>query len=104
MQTEKYYVRPDVCCGGLCIRCYCCDKKHAKCCRVPFFLREPATRQKIDNGEAYISDLWAGWAHECCTKRDLYAIKFPQGADEATKITIVGAAHLLDIAFMEQDE
>jgi hypothetical protein len=47
---------------------------------------------------------WAGWKHECCTKKDLYAIKFPAGASVATKATIVGGAHLLDISFMEQDE
>ena len=79
-------------------------KKKAKCFRIPFYIRDPVTKEKLDGGEAYIQDLWAGWAHECCTKRDLYAIKFPTKATTAQKATLLGCAHLVDLTIMEQDE
>jgi hypothetical protein len=102
----QYYVRPDTCFFGMCILCLCCDstKKAAKCCRVPFYIRDPATKEKLDGGEAYISDLWAGWKHECCTQRDLYAVKFPSNATTAAKAAIMGAAHLMDITIFEQED
>lgn len=74
-----YSVRPDVCCLGACVLCKC-GGKGAKCCRVPFYIREPATREKIDGGAAAFVDMWAGWKAECCTHKDLYALKASQSS------------------------
>lgn len=68
-------VRPDTCCLGCCVRCRCGGKK-GKCLCVPFLIRSPkAPFNHV--GDAIIGDLWAGLAHECCTKKNMYDIKFP---------------------------
>jgi len=103
-----YSVRPDTCVGGLCVMCRCCDgQKKAKCCRVPFYIRDPNTKMKIDaagGGNAAFVDLWAGWKAECCTRRDLYELKFPAEATPEQKMTLLGLSHLIDITIFEQDE
>ena len=38
-------------------------------------MRAPDTKAKLDDGEAVFVDLWAGWAAEACTKKDLYELK-----------------------------
>ena len=48
-------------------------------------------------------DLWAGWAAECCTKKDLYELKFPRDATSAHKCTLLGCAHLIDLTVKEQE-
>mmetsp|Transcript_26802 Transcript_26802/g.62115 ORF Transcript_26802/g.62115 Transcript_26802/m.62115 type:complete len:269 (+) Transcript_26802:93-899(+) len=101
-----YRVRPDTCCLGCCVRCRCGGKK-GKCLRVPFLIRSPeAPFNQV--GDAIIGDLWAGLAHECCTKKNMYEIKFPtdgpmQKNPEAVMATIIGAALLIDITTFEQD-
>ena len=50
-----------------------------------------------------ILSLWAGWAAEMCTKRDLYEMKFPAGATSAQKCTLLGCAHLIDLTVKEQE-
>jgi hypothetical protein len=71
---------------------------------VPFYIRDPHTKEKLDGGEAVITDLWAGWMHECCTRRDLYSVKFPKSATAAQKATLLGVAHLIDITDVEQEQ
>lgn len=112
--STKYRIRPDVCCLGCCVDIKCCGKTpgggSARCCRVPFFLRSPeAPFEKLESSnplseKAAITDLWAGWAAECCTERDLYSITFPLDATPANRATIVGAAHLIDLTFYEQPQ
>jgi len=105
-----YRVRPDVCCGGMCVNCEC-SGKNAKCCRIPYKIRDPETRAPIVSstgttattaGDSAFVDLWPGWKAECCTLRDLYSIQFPAGATAAQKATLLGLGHLIDIAINEQ--
>ena len=96
-----YTVRPDTCVFDCCVKCNC-DGKGSKCFRVPFYIRDPVTLEKVDDGEAKFVDLWAGWTAECCTKRDLYELKFLSQASSQQKIAIVGCAHLVDITTYEQ--
>ena len=97
-----YAVRPDTCVCGMCVECRC-GGRGAKCCRVPFYVRHPETRAKLDGGNAVFVDLWAGWAAEVCTRRDLYEMKFPAGATSAQKCTLLGCAHLIDLTVKEQE-
>lgn len=96
---DVYYIRPDVCCLGACMKCKCGGPK-GKCCTVPFLIRDPRTLSQIE--EAEITDLWAGFKNECCTKRNLYGIKFPSAASAEQRATLVGAALLIDVAIFEQ--
>ena len=84
-----YAVRPDTCACGMCVECRC-GGRGAKCCRVPFYVRHPETRAKLDGGNAVFVDLWAGWAAEMCTRRDLYEMKFPAGATSAPEVHAAG--------------
>ena len=97
-----YAVRPDTCACGMCVECRC-GGRGAKCCRVPFYVRHPETRAKLDGGNAVFVDLWAGWAAEMCTRRDLYEMKFPAGATSAQGRTLLGCAHLIDLTVKEQE-
>jgi len=112
-----YVVRSDTCCMGACVLCMCCDQRKkpggnrpcgAKCFRVPFYVRDPKTLQKLDasypNEKAAIYDLFPGWLQVCCTKRDLYSVYFPEGASAAEKATLLGTAHLIDLTLYEQDQ
>lgn len=122
-----YRVRPKTCCAGCCVACKCGGEK-GQCCRVPFYIREPqspfkplpgSTGQQGEQGMAQICDLWAGWEHECCTKRNAYAIKLPaavvkpagsaydfSGNDPQANMaaTLMGMALLVDITCFEQQE
>jgi len=116
-----YRVRPDTCVGGCCVRCRCCDNNgggggKGKCCRVPFIVRKPfPPHEQVD--DAAITDLWAGFKAECCTQREMYAVKFPKAGsegmkDDATtpdnvenvKKTLIGMTLLVDITVNEQDD
>jgi hypothetical protein len=100
MVTEEYYIRPDTCFCGMCIMCYCCDKKPgAKCCRVPFYIRNPETKEKIDNGEAYISDLYGIFVYRyvCCITHERCAIILTAGRINAA--LILYCAHTLLYAY-----
>ena len=101
----RYLIRPDVCCGGVCVKCKCGGKKKgggsANCCKIPFYVRDPVTKEKID--EAQITDMWAGFRHEMCTKRDLYMVMFPKEADVEDKALLLGATNLIDICLNEQE-
>ena len=97
-----YTIKPDTCFCGLCVVCKCGGAK-GKCCKVPFLIREPApwyqTGQQVE--DAAITDLWAGFANACCTRRMLWSVKFPSTASRATRAVLVGSAILLDIAKFE---
>merc|ERR1712070_682814 len=97
--TVQYYVRPDTCICGMCVACKCSGGKGAKCFRIPFYIRDPQTKAKLDApasnmGKAEMVDLWAGWKAECCTRRDLYELKFPKDATPELKMTLLGLTHL----------
>lgn len=97
-----YVIRTDTCFFGCCMKCKC-DGRGAKCCRIPFYIREPYTNTKLGEDIA-LTDLWAGWKRECCTRKDLYSLKFPVQASQDQKMTLLGAALLLDMIMFEQEE
>eukprot|EP00930_Biecheleria_cincta_P042564 TRINITY_DN29289_c0_g1_i1.p1 TRINITY_DN29289_c0_g1~~TRINITY_DN29289_c0_g1_i1.p1 ORF type:complete len:276 (+),score=36.67 TRINITY_DN29289_c0_g1_i1:83-910(+) len=103
---QIYRVRPETCCGGCCINCKCGGGQRGKCFRIPFPIRDPVTNEPV--GDAAITDLWAGALHECCTNREMYALKFPQNADpkerENIQKTLIGMTLLIDITLNEQDQ
>jgi len=96
----QYTLRPDVCCG--CCPEIKCGGSGARRCRIPFYLRNPETNDKIGDGQ--ISDLWLGFKNECCHKRNMYAIQYPPGATDAMKKTLIGTALLVDITVFEQEQ
>lgn len=101
--NRVFRVRPETCCAGICVRCKCGGPK-GKCCRIPFLIRQPDPPfDQID--DAAITDLWAGMKHECCTKRDMYEVKFPVGGNvqEAMKKVLTGTCLLVDLTFNEQE-
>lgn len=99
----KYLLRPDTCVAGCCVKCKCnCDANSGKCCRVPFYIRDPNTRDPL--GEGHITDLFAGWKRECCTKRNQYSIKYPPACDNEMRATLMGSALLVDITVFEQEQ
>ncbi len=106
----KYYIRPDTCCAGCCPLLKCGGKgAKAKCCRIPFYIRDPVSKEKIDamagpDEKAAFVDLWAGWKAECCTRRDLYELRFPTNATPEDKMALLGLSHLVDITVFEQDQ
>jgi len=95
-----YAVSPDTICGGFCVKCKC-DGDSAKCFRIPFYVRDPITYNKIDN--AQFVDLWAGAVHEVCTKKNIYSLMFPVNASIEQKCSLLGCAHLVDLTFKEQE-
>jgi len=97
----QYLVAPDTCCLGCCVKCNC-GGKGAKKCRVPFLVRDPTTMAPI--GDAKITDLWAGLKKECCTKQNMYSIKYPEQASTALRATMMGAALLVDLIVYEQGD
>jgi len=48
--------------------------------------------------------------HECCTNREMYAVKFPTGAscgtmkEEDVKKVLIGTTLLVDLTLNEQDQ
>jgi hypothetical protein len=105
---EVYRLRPDTCCLGCCVRCRC-GGKGGKCCRVPILLRDPITHEPVQQtmeGKTApgIVDLWAGFKRECCTRRNVYQVKYPTDIDDDMKATLVGAALLVDLTLFEQDQ
>ena len=98
--TEIYRVRPDTCLGGICVRPRCGGAK-GKCFRVPFLIRDPATLEQIE--DATITDLWSGFKNECCTKKNIYAVKWPSKATKEMRGTLIGTTLLVDVALFEQE-
>jgi len=109
-----YRVRPEVCCGGLCVKCKCGGGQKGKCFRIPFPIREPQEPfnpiKDPQGGDAAITDLWAGMKHECCTNREMYSLKFPKFTNqnaknqEDIKKSLIGMTLLIDITLNEQDQ
>jgi len=97
---EVYRVRPDTCVLGCCVRCKCGGVK-GKCCRVPYVIRDPRTNAPIEDAE--IVDMWAGFKNECCTRKNIYGIKFPSQASQQMKASLIGTALLIDITMVEQE-
>lgn len=98
---EVYRIRPDTCCAGCCVRCRC-GGKGGKCFSVPYIIRDPTTQEKMD--EAHITDLWAGLKKECCTRKNNWQVKFPENATDEMKMTLMGAALLVELTMVEQGD
>ena len=101
---KLYRLRPDTCVCGLCVQCRC-DGPKGKCCRVPFVVRNPQTKEPIVTGHsshAQIDNLWTGWKHECCTQKDAYHVLFPIDASQEEKLILLGSTLLVDLTMFEQ--
>lgn len=96
-----YLLQPDLCCYDQCYQCPKCEDK-AKCCFIPFYIRDFETKEKCGDEDVAIVDLYIGMKHELCTKQNLYAVKFPASATDANKATLMGATLLYDITLNEQ--
>lgn len=105
--NKIYRLRPDTCIAGCCVQCRC-DGKKGKCFRVPFYLRDPNTFDQLatafDRIKAQVDVLWAGWKHECCTKKNAYHIVFPMDITTDQKLVIMGSNLLVDITMFEQED
>jgi len=104
--AKKFHIRPDTCFLGCCVQCRC-DGSKGKCCRVPFYLRNPQTKEILGAAgaeKAQIDNLWAGWKNECCTKKDAYHVGFPSNLTPEEKLLVTGSALLLDMAMFEQED
>ena len=95
-----YLIRPDTCCGGCCIECQC-GGNGGRCCRVPFHIRDPETKEPID--DSMILWLWPGIKKACC-QRNNYAVKFPKQASLEMRKTLMGSVILMDMALFEVDQ
>merc|ERR1719386_198783 len=81
-----YYLAPDTCCCGCCVRprFYRCKRVTA----VPFYLRDPETKEKVTNANGenpMISKVWAGIKKECCSTADTFAQFWPDNCDSNRK-------------------
>jgi len=106
--TQKFRIRPDTWCLGLCVRCRCGSKK-GKCFRVPFIVRDPRTHEPLvgtgqSESKAMIDSLWSGWVNECCRMKNAYHVVFPQNLTAEEKLLLTGSGILIDLTIFEQSE
>eukprot|EP00324_Dicrateria_rotunda_P009334 CAMPEP_0206176302 /NCGR_PEP_ID=MMETSP1474-20131121/57685_1 /ASSEMBLY_ACC=CAM_ASM_001110 /TAXON_ID=97495 /ORGANISM="Imantonia sp., Strain RCC918" /LENGTH=253 /DNA_ID=CAMNT_0053587235 /DNA_START=1 /DNA_END=763 /DNA_ORIENTATION=- len=107
--NKQYLIRPDTCCCDCCPVCEC-GGRGGNCLYMPFYIRDPTTKQKIEGGpggkglDAQIRNLWAGAKKECCTSADHYFVVFPKGSSTATKGALLGATALLDYTVFEEKD
>lgn len=104
--VQVYRVRPDVCCGGCCVKCVSC-RGFGNCQRVPFFIRQPKEPFEPIPG-ATIGDLDSDLTHECCTRQTLYKITYSTDVlmknDQAIKATLMGTTLLVDLTWNEIEQ
>lgn len=98
-----YYLSPDTCCGG------CCVKPEWNGCRrqttVPFYIRDPDSKEKLvcSNGQnPRIAKVYAGIKKECCSTADTFATFWPDGIDNNRKAGLLGLTLLLDFTVFEK--
>mmetsp|Transcript_4990 Transcript_4990/g.12150 ORF Transcript_4990/g.12150 Transcript_4990/m.12150 type:complete len:295 (-) Transcript_4990:194-1078(-) len=99
-----YVLKPETCCGGMCIACNFSNCKGIA--YIPFYFHDPLTMQVIggEYGGAntpQIRKMWTGLARECCTTADTFAVMFPPGIDPARKANLLGLTFLLDFTVFE---
>jgi len=107
--NHVYRIRSDTCCFGCCVQCRRGNSaqnqggRRRGLFRVPHQIREPVEphgKLSGPHGEADVTDLWAGWRRQICTKQETLGVKFPhmqEGGDPfAMKATLVGATILLN--------
>jgi len=74
--------------------------------RIPYQIRAPQEPHE-PLADAAITDLWAGFVRDCCTKQEVYGVKFPPldpGQDPfATKALLVSTTLLINTLFHEHD-
>ena len=103
----KYLLRPDTCLGGLCVMPRCGGRR-GKCCRVPYLVRDPITREpvysNVHEGASQITFLWSGLVNEACLKRHAYHVAFPQDATPEDRLTLIGSSILVDVALHEHED
>lgn len=107
-----YRLRPDTCVGGMCVRCRC-DGSKGKCCRVPFIVRHPETKEPLFGAvaegkkepiAAMVDVLWSGWKNALCSKRQAYHLVFPKDTSAEEKTVLMGSTLLVDVTMFEQEQ
>ena len=88
-----YRIKPETCCGGVCIKCSCSGGKASRMIYIPFIIRDPNTDQPIPSafGEAHpsqIAKMWPGLKKGCCTDADNFHNIFLAGAPEPVKANL----------------
>lgn len=101
-----YHLRPDTCIAGCCVMPRV-GGSGGKCCRVPFLIRnpqtkEPLTQPNVQEGKAQVTMLWSGFKNECCSQKNAYHLVFPQGATDEIKAVLIGSTILIDVQLNEQ--
>jgi len=107
---QIYHLRPDTCVAGMCVNCRC-DGNKGKCCRIPFVLRDPSSKESLPSGatlagnavNSMIDKLWSGWKNECCSLKNAYHVTFPTGITAEQKAVLMGSTLLVDVTIFEQD-
>jgi hypothetical protein len=99
-----YIVRPETDCGDCCIKFDCGGKG---CLYIPFYFHDPVTNEVIGgnyNNPAtpQIRKVWAGFAKECCTTADTFAVQFPPGISPERKAGLLGMTFLVDLSYFEK--
>lgn len=108
-----YRIRPDTCCGGFCVkprlRTGTQGGSRGGRFRVPYLIRE-GNEPYNQIGDAAITDLWAGFKKECCTKQETFGVRFPRDAEPldhhnkfARKATFVGATLLINTLMFDHE-
>ena len=64
----------------------------------------PGVRQQATTIKAMIDVLWAGWKHECCSKKNAYHLVFPENISADDKLVLLGSTVLLDITMFENED
>jgi hypothetical protein len=104
---KRYHLRPDTCVAGQCVMCRC-GGGGGKCFRVPFILRDPTTKKPLPSETkettAQVTNLWSGWANECCMLKNAYHVAFPTGATPEDKMTLIGSSILVDMVMFEHQD
>lgn len=96
-QTTQYMMHQPTCCGGMCVDICaegCCS------CRIPFHFYIPGQQDKGQE-VGQVVKVWSGLGTELFTDADKFELRFPNGADAATKTRLLGATFLVNQLFFE---
>lgn len=100
-----YRIRSETCCLGCCVRCRRGGRRGGGF-RVPHSIREPFEPFN-QIADADITDLWAGFVRQACTKQETLGVKFPPVREDqdrfAVKATLVGATLLLNTLLYDHE-
>jgi len=108
----QYLIRPDTCCLGCCPVCNCEGGRQGNCLFMPYYIRDPATKEKIKGAGslgglgqfAQVRKVWTGLKKECCTSADDFFVIFPENSTTALKGALLGSTILIDSTIYEEKD